>query len=268
MSRNTLSASHLHIGNFGKILFSTLLIYLIFALPASAQQKEKIWRTLTVRGRGVQTITTTLSQVSLGVVVEAKTAAQAQKQVSRQLSAVIALLKSRNVEQLQTTRISLTPIYSYRQGVQQVSTYNARPLYKYRNRRRRITGYTARNTVSFRYPTDKLGILLDEAVKIGATQINNVSFVATDTAIDNAYKQALQKATQDAKQQADLVFGDLGLQPQDVISIRVNRPRLPRPRRFYRGRRGASSVNFADVSTPIIGAEQKVEASVTLKINY
>ncbi|MEA5579442.1 SIMPL domain-containing protein [Anabaena sp. UHCC 0451] len=248
MSRNTLSASPVHIQNLGKIFYSTLLICMMFALPASAEEKEKLWRTLTVSGRGVQTITTTLSQVSLGVEVQGKTAQEVQKEAARRSSAVVDLLKSRNVEKLETTGVRLNPVYSYTNNVQ------------------KITGYAASNTVSFRFPTDRVGTLLDEAVKTGATQINGVSFVATDEAISNAQKQALKKATQDAQQQADAVFSSLGFQSKEIVSIQINGATPPPPPMLYRAE--ATKASLADASTPIVGGEQEVQASVTLQISY
>jgi uncharacterized protein YggE len=65
--------------------------------------------------------------------------------------------------------------------------------------------------VSFRIPTEQAGILLDEVVQTGVTQISGVSFVASDEAIANAQKQALKKATQDAKEQAKAILSSLGL---------------------------------------------------------
>lgn len=248
MSRNTLSAPPVHIKNLGKIFYSTLLICMIFALPASAEEKEKLWRTLTVSGRGVETIATTLSQVSLGVEVQGKTAQEVQKEAARRSSAVVDLLKSRNVEKLETTGVRLNPVYSYTNNVQ------------------KITGYAASNTVSFRFPTDKVGTLLDEAVKTGATQINGVSFVATDEAISNAQKQALKKATQDAQQQADAVFSTLGLQKKEIVSIQINGATPPPPPMLQRAEFAKASL--ADASTPIVGGEQEVQASVTLQISY
>ena len=248
MSRTALSGSPFPAGKFWKTLPWTLLVFLTFVQPGLAEEKEKLWRTLTVSGRGMETIPTTLSEVSLGVEVQGKTAQEVQQDAARRSSAVVALLKSRNVEKLQTTGIRLNPIYSYNNNVQ------------------RITGYAANNTVSFRIPTERAGTLLDEAVKAGATQINGISFVASDEAIAAAQKQALKEATQDAQQQADAVFVTLGLKAKEVVSIQINGASPPPPPMFLR--QEAAKVANADASTPVIGGEQQVEASVTLQISY
>ncbi|MDB9304758.1 SIMPL domain-containing protein [Nodularia spumigena] len=248
MYKAALSACRLRVGNSGKILPLALMLCIIFIPSGLAQEKEKLLRTLTVSGRGVETIPTTLSQVSLSVEVQGKTAQLAQEEAARRSSAVVALLKNRNVEKLQTTGIRLNPVYSYTDNVQ------------------RITGYAANNTVSFRITTDKAGTLLDEAVKVGATQINGVSFVANDQAIASAQKEALRQATQDAQQQANAVLSTLGFQAQEVVGIQINGASAPPPPMLQRAE--VAKLANADASTPIVGGEQEVEASVTLQISY
>ncbi|WP_298911812.1 SIMPL domain-containing protein [uncultured Nostoc sp.] len=246
MTRAALPGSQFLNGNLWKILPLALLLCTTFVLPALAQEKDKLWRTLSVTGRGVETTPATLAQVSLGVEIQGKTAQEVQQEAARRSSAVVAFLKSQNVEKLQTTGIQLNPVYSYTNNVQ------------------RITGYAATNTVSFRIPTEKAGTLLDDAVKAGATQINGISFVANDQAIASAQKQALKEATQDAQQQADAVFSALGFKPKEVVSVQVNNASPPPPPMFLR----AEAAKVADASTPVVGGEQQVEASVTLQISY
>ncbi|QLE58815.1 SIMPL domain-containing protein [Nostoc sp. TCL26-01] len=248
MVRTALFGSRLSAGNFWQSLPLVLLVCVTFVQPGLAQEKEKLWRTLTVNGRGVESIPTTLSEVSLGVEIQGKTAQEVQQEAARKSSAVVALLKSRNVEKLQTTGVRLNPVYSYTNNVQ------------------RITGYAANNTVSFRVATEQAGTLLDESVKAGATQINSISFVASDEAIASAKQQALKEATQDAQQQANAVFNTLGLKPKEVVSIQIGGATPPPPPVLYRAE--VAKLGNADASTPIVGGEQQVEASVTLQISY
>lgn len=250
MSKFVLASSNLvKTRNLWKTLPVALLLCVSFIQPSLAQEKERLLRTLTVSGRGVEAIPTTLSQVNVGVEVQGKNAQDVQQEAARRSSAVVTLLKSRNVEKLQTTGINLNPVYSYTNNVQ------------------KITGYSATNTVSFRVATDKTGTLLDDVVKAGATRIDGISFIASDEAISQAQKQALQKATQDAQQQANAVFVTLGLKAKEVVSIQVNGASTPSPRPLFEARAAnAASKDFA--STPVVGGEQQVEASVTLQIGY
>ncbi|MEC4816083.1 MAG: SIMPL domain-containing protein [Scytonema sp. PMC 1069.18] len=249
MNRNTVSGFHWRRGNFWKTLPIAYILCVSFIHPALAQEKERMYRTLTVSGRGVETIPTTLAQVTLGVEVQGKTAEEVQKEAARRSSSVVELLKSRNVEKLQTTGISLNPIYSYNNNVQ------------------RLTGYTATNTVSFRVPTERAGTLLDDAITAGATQINGISFIANETAIANARQQALKEATQDAQQQANAVLSALGFQPKEVVSIQVNGANAPTPPPRPLLRADVAKI-ASEASTPVVGAEQEVEATVTLQISY
>lgn len=220
------------------------LLTLMLTNPALAQ--EKLLRTLTVTGRGVESIPTTKTQVQLGVEVQGKTATEVQQEVARRSSSVVELLRSRNVEKLQTTGIRLNPVYNYENNVQ------------------RITGYSATNTVSFRTPIEQAGKLLDDTVKTGATRIDGVSFTASDEAIAAAQKQALRQATQDAQQQADAVLSALNLTRKDIVSIQINSATPPPPMPVLE--RAAFASKVAD--TPVIGGEQQVQASVTLQISY
>lgn len=222
-------------------LLTTLLLN-----PAIAQ--EKLLRTLTVTGRGVESIQTTKAQVQLGVEVQGKSATGVQEEVAKRSAAVVELLKSRNVEKLETTGISLNPIYNNE------------------NNQQRLTGYSATNTVSFRLPTQQAGQLLDDAVKSGATRIDGVSFTASEEAIATAQKQALRKATQEAQSQADAVLGSLNLTRKDIVSIQVNGATPPPPRLLFTGRDVVE--NRLAAKTPVEGGEQEVQASVTLQISY
>ena len=235
--------------NFGSLLTAlclTLTLVSFVGLDAAVAQEQRI-RTLSVTGRGVEAIPTTQTQVALGVEVQGKTAAEVQQEAARRSSAVVALLRSRQVQKLETTGITLSPSYTYE------------------NNQQRLIGYIATNTVSFRLNTQSAGTLLDDAVQAGATRIQGVSFVAADSAIEQAQKQALKKATQDAQAQADAVFSALNLKRGEILNIQVNGASPPPP--MYR-QLAASRVAGADATTPVVGGEQQIEASVTLQFGY
>ncbi|MEM9120990.1 MAG: SIMPL domain-containing protein [Cyanobacteria bacterium P01_F01_bin.56] len=213
--------------------------------PAIAQEPSQ--RVLTVTGQGQESVQTTIAQVNLGVEVEAETAAAAQTAAAQRSTAVVELLSDRDVDQLQTTGIRLNPQY--------------RTL----NNQRTLTGYIATNTVSFEVPIDQVGALLDDAVAVGATRIQGVSFRAGDAAIAAARDDALRNAVTDAQRQAQTVLGALNFQSEEIIGIQINGavPPMPLPE--------ARLVQFADaapISTPVMGGEQTVNATVTLQIRY
>ncbi|MBW4695908.1 MAG: SIMPL domain-containing protein [Lyngbya sp. HA4199-MV5] len=234
------------------LIVSAGLLSLAFANPVLAQEKmaqEKMLRTLTVTGRGTEMVATTITQVRLGVEAQGKTANAVQQEVARRSNAVVNLLKSRQVDKLETTGINLNPTYQYDNGKQT------------------LTGYSASNIVSFRIATTKAGVLLDEAVKAGASRIDGVSFIATDEAIATTQKAALREATQDAQAQADAVFSALNLSKGQIVSVQVNGASAPPPRPLedFQSLRASAAPK---APSPVIGGEQEVQASVTLQISY
>lgn len=249
MNRTVLLNSRFRFGRqFRTLPIALAILSLVFTNPVIAQEvQERMLRTLTVTGESEEMIPATLTQVELGVEIRGETATGVQQEVARRTAAVVELLRSRDVEQLQTTGIRL------------------QPLYDYEDNERRLLGYVGTNTVSFRINTEQAGEIIDAAVQAGATRIDSVSFTATDSAISAAQKEALREATQDAQQQADAVFSTLNLTGEEVVSIQVNGasapPPPPVPVAEFR-------TEAADTTTPVIGGEQTVRASVTLKISY
>jgi uncharacterized protein len=248
-SRSIVSFSLRYVLPLAAGLLSLGLLSSVTATPAQAQQPpEPVLRTLTVTGQGMESIPTTLTQVRLGVEVQGRTAEDVQQQAATRSSAVVNLLRSRNVQKLQTTGINLNPIYNYENNTQ------------------RITGYSATNIVSFEIPTAQAGTLLDDAVSAGATRIEGVSFIATDEAIATARQQALREATQEAQTQADTVLSALGLTRREVIGIQINGASAPPPRPIPMAAMARSDA--ASAPTPVVGGEQEVDAAVTLQIRY
>ena len=219
----------------------------IFTPMASAQ--EAAMRILTVTGQGEESVPTTKTQVDLGVDVQGTDAAAVQQEVAQRTAAVVELLRSRQVEKLETTGIQLSPTYNYENGQAEV------------------VGYSGSNTVSFRMPTESVGSLLDEAVKTGANQIRGISFIADDTALEAARQTALREAVEDAQGQASTVLGSLNLGSQDIVGIQINGAAPPMPVPMPRLAAEYSRAQ-SDAVTPVVGGEQTVQAQVTLQIRY
>lgn len=215
------------------------------ALPLSAEAQERILQTITVTGQGTESIPTTITRVQLGVEVRGQTAEQVQQEVARRTSAVLEVLRSRNVPQLQTTGIRLQPRYDYR------------------NNEQRFLGYIGTNSVSFRISTEQAGALMDDAIAAGATRIDGVSFFASDTAVATAQKEALRQATQDAQDQADAVLAALNLSRKDVVRITINGANSQPPPVLQN-----ALVRAETAETPVVGGDRVVRASVTLEIRY
>lgn len=247
MNLALLSSSNKRI-NQGFQTLPLLVSIMAFFLANPVLAQDKVLKTLTVIGRGVTTISTTAAEVQLGVEVQGKTATEVQQEVARRSVTVVDLLRSRNVENLQTTGIRLNPIYTRDSDMQ------------------RITSYSGSNLVSFQAPTEQTGRLLDEAVQAGATRIDSVRFTASDQAISQAQRQALRQATKDAQEQADTVLSALNLTRKEVVGIAINGATEPPSMPLLENRTLASKT--ANLTTPLVNEEQEVQASVTLQISY
>lgn len=225
------------------------LLSLSATLPALTQEaRHPMLRTLTVTGQGREPVMTSMAQINLGIEVQGKTAEEVQAAAAKRSSAVVEFLKAQRVEKLQTTGINLSPRYTYSNGNQ------------------RLDGFSASNTVSFRVPTDKAGPLMDAAVKTGATRIDGISFIASDEAIAAARREALKEATQQARTEADIVLSSLNLSAQEIVGIQVDS--APTPPRPFPVPMALGKMAEAAASTPVVGGEQEVQASVTLQIRY
>ncbi|MBD2019661.1 SIMPL domain-containing protein [Leptolyngbya sp. FACHB-36] len=245
---NTISIGASPWQRFRAVAIGAGLLSLMVVNPVMAQ--ERLMRTLTVTGRGTEQVATTLTQVRLGVEAQGKTADAVQQEVARRSTALVTLLKARQVEKLETTGVNLNPVYRYDNGAQT------------------LTGYSASNSVSFRLETSKVGTLLDEAVRAGASRIDGVNFVASDAAIAAAQKVALRSATQEAQAQADAVFSSLGFTKREIVSVQINNATPPVPRPMFDVAQRAELAAPAKAPLPVVGGEQEVEASVTLQISY
>lgn len=253
MARTFLYYSQLNTGDRLKALLLVLGLLSLTScqsLPTKAEPSNSasVSRTLTVSGKGDVSIPTTITSVRLGVEIQGKTAQDVQKQVAVRSQAVVDLLKSRQVQALQTTGISLNPNYIYQNGKQSINSY------------------TGTNIVSFRIDTDKSGIILDDAIKSGATRIDGISFIASDQAIALAQQQAIQKATADANQKADAALKALNLRQKEIISVQINLANPPQPINYSSDALSAKVAQTAN--TAIVSGEQKVEQFVTLQIRY
>jgi uncharacterized protein len=223
----------------------SLPLLLTLGLGTPGWTAERL-RTLSVTGRGTTAISATLAQIRLGVEVTAKSAPAAQKEAANRAARVLQALRQRRVDKLQTSNVTLSPIY------------------RTDNNRQILTGYAASNSVSFRTATTQAGETIDEAVKAGATRVDSVSTVADDAAIDAAQSRAIQLAAADAKRQAQSILSALGLQQKEIIGIQVNDASRPTPIEADYGR----AAKTVAAPTEIVGGEQEVQANVTLQISY
>lgn len=221
-----------------------------FITPALAAEAERREATIMVSGEGEATVAPDMAVISLAVVRDADTAAEALSANSAAMSEVLAALKAQGIAEkdLQTTEFSIQP--KYKQDTRTDGSYEA-PV---------IVGYTVSNGLTVRVrELAKLGTIIDESVKLGVNQGGGISFTNDDpeATIDAARKQAVEKAAAKAKTLTDAAGVKLGR----VVEISENFAR-PMPQVYA----AAPMAKMADEAMPIASGENLY--SVTVNITY
>lgn len=168
--------------------------------PASTIQPQT---TITLTGQGSIKQAPDVAVISVGVQVEAKTAAEAMAQQATQMNGVFAAVKAAGIadRDMQTGNLSLNPVYEY--------PNNARP---------RLTGYQASNSITVKVRDLKnLGKTLDAVVKGGGNTINGISFSVDQP--EKFQNDARVEAIKDAAAKAELYAKAVGYKVARIVTI-------------------------------------------------
>jgi uncharacterized protein YggE len=159
--------------------------------------------TLNLAAYGETRIAPDMATITLGVMTEAKTAAEAMQANASRMAQVTAVLRKAGIaaRDIQTSGLNLNPQYVYEQ-----------------NQPPRLTGYQASNQVTVSvHDLARLGAAVDATVNAGANQVNGISFGLDDpTAAENTARQAAVRALQ-AK--ADLYAQATGYKVTRLVSL-------------------------------------------------
>jgi uncharacterized protein YggE len=213
-------------------------VFLVIPMIASADDDGRI----TVTGEGRVDAAPDMATVSLGVVTEGTTAAEAMAANSIQLAAVLEQLKMGGIEDrdIQTSGLSLNPNW-------QQTEADPTP---------RIMGYQASNMLSVRVrKLDQLGTVLDKTISDGANNFNGLSFGLSDP--EPAMNEARKRAVADAQGRARLLTKAAGLTLGPVVSISEGGG-FGGPQPMYRMDAAAAS------PVPVAAGEVSTTASVTM----
>jgi hypothetical protein len=188
-----------------------------------------------------------MATISLGVVTEGRTAAEAMAENSRRMTGLTQALRRAGVAErdIQTSNVSVNPVYVYAE-----------------NQSPRITGYQANNTVSARVRNlDNTGRVIDAAVSAGGNTVNGISFSHADP--DAQLNAARRDAAREARERADLYAQAFGLRVHRVISINEGggySPPMPMP---YMAARMADQA-----APPPPVAPGEISTSLTVNVVY
>lgn len=201
--------------------------------------------TLNLSAYGETRIEPDMAMITLGVMTDGRTAAEAMAANAQRMNAVVASLKKAGIAEkdIQTSNLNLNPQYRYEQ--------NEPPV---------LTGYQASNQVTIRVlDLKKLGAAVDATVGAGANQVHGVSFGLQDaTAAENAAREAAVKAL---AAKADLYAKATGYRVARLVSLSEGGgyvPRPPMPMVEMAAARG-----FAKDATPVQAGELTVRIDIS-----
>jgi uncharacterized protein YggE len=196
------------------------------ARSAMAADGDKLERSVSVSASGTVTAEPDIAQISAGVTTDGDTAKDAIARNNAVMAKLIDGLKAGGIgaRDIQTTTLHVEPRYS--------QPKDGRPG--------TISGYRVVNQVRLTVrEVKRLGDLLDQAIALGANQINSIGFdiANAETLKDEARKQAMVNA----RRRAELYAAAAGVQLGQVLRISESvEETASRP--FAQGRAMAASV--------------------------
>ncbi len=206
-----------------------LVVVSVFAimrptLTASSPENPN-QRTITVNGTGTVETAPDEALLNLAVNTQAPTADQAAKENANTMSQVIQAilgLSSLNPgitkDDITTTDYSLTPVYSQANNCLPAGSPE-QPI-TCTTTTQQLIGYAVRNAIQVTVKDmTSIGKVLDAATQSGVNEVGGITFTFTDDTYASLQKQALQKAVQDASNQAQTLAAALGVQVTGVVSV-------------------------------------------------
>lgn len=222
------------------ILFAAALCTSGFVTTTQAAAEAAQMR---VQGQGVIAVAPDMARITLGVVQEAKTAADAMDAMSTAMAAVMDQMTAAGIDpkHVQTGSLRLDQRYE---------NYNDGP--------RKPVGYAAYADIQVQvFDLDILGAVLDAAVRDGANQMNGLRFDIADKAphLIAARRAAVADARAKAEVYADAAGTTLG--PIMVIAEGGN-VSMPSPMM------AEASFDSASRSVPIAAGELQISANISM----
>jgi uncharacterized protein YggE len=217
-----------------RVLFASIVSIVSLApLPSSAIEKL-----VTVTGEATIAVAPDSAMIRIGVSSQDKTAREASDANARQMTAVLAAIKSNNIadRDIQTSRLSLQPQYDPN-----------------KSGTARLTGFQATNQVTVRIrDIGNLAAVLDSAISAGANEMSGIEFIVSEQS--KLLDRARDDAIADAHRKAELYAKAAGSKLGHVVAI-SEEGSAPPPRPMQALRAGA---------VPISPGEQTLRAAVTV----
>jgi hypothetical protein len=203
-------------------LFAIMRPTMVATSPGNLTQS-----TITVNGVGTVETAPDEALLNLAVNNQATTAAQATSDNANTMNQVIQNLLGLNSvspsitqNDITTTDYSLTPVYSQPSNNCYTASNPSQQLPICTTATQQLIGYAVRNSIQVTVKDmTAIGRVLDAATQSGANEVSGITFTFTNGTYAGLQKQALQKAVQDASNQAETMASALGVHITGVESI-------------------------------------------------
>jgi uncharacterized protein len=226
------------------IVLSIITLLFTGISTTHAQQPEK--RTLQVNGTGEITVKPDTAFISISVESNAKSASSASKDNAEKMQNVTKEIKSiiGKEDKITTAGYTLSPVYQYNGTT----------------KRSELTGYRAINRLNVETnKLDKIGALIDSSINAGATNVDSLSFSASNN--DEYRRKALVKAVEDARKTAQIVASASGVKLLRISNIS---PSYQFPVPLRRDFAVSGKLAMESAPTPIETGELTVSANVSI----
>lgn len=174
------------------------------AFSVSALAAETASRTITVSGTGIVKVAPDTADINFTVETTEKKSDEAQTKNAKITEDVYNALKSKGIleKDIKTSGYYVYPVYNYDES----------------SKLDKLIGYTATNrfTVTTKQ-IDKVGEIIDTAVKAGATSSSGISFYVEDP--NKFYGDALNSAVVNASKSANSIAKALGVTLTSVVNV-------------------------------------------------
>lgn len=205
---------------------------------------------ITLTGIGKVTAKPDVGIISLGIISESATVAQAQKDNANKMNSIISALKKE-------FKIDEKDI--------QTSNYSINPKYDWSTRVQRIVGYSINQTITIKIRDfDKIGEIIAKATELGSNSVNGPSFTIDDPEVFKA--QAREKAITQAKEKADVLAKQVGIRLGRIVNFSEG------GNDYYPMPLGDASFSLAKAETaPAVAPDIQAgsqEVSVSVSISY
>lgn len=229
------------------IALSVVLVLMsatIYAISQSGSEKGTE-NTISMSGYAETKVVPDTATLNIGVVVQSATAKEASDENAAIMSAVMAELKAIGLQdkEIQTSYVSVYPIYDYTNGTQT------------------ITGYSASNSVQITTKNlDNLSEIIDRSTAAGANEIGGVSFSVSDEKQKQLREDLINEAVADASSKASALAKSLGVEITGVQTSSISESGGSRV--YYEYEMAMEETASGAVSTPIQPGESTVSMSV------